>query len=163
MDIQLMININTEDKQGMAHLLNALVGMSGLHVVNTGASAPAPAEPVKQVINSEELAQTVKDNIVPLHKAPTALPTSSAIQQLPQQTALPVSTQQPPTVPALPADISHEAIGKAAAAYLDANPALRPQFIAALTQMGVKAITQLPDAAARVKFAEMIRQMGAKI
>lgn len=55
-----------------------------------------------------------------------------------------------------------EAIGRASAAFVDADPANMDKLLAALQAMGVQAVTQLPDAAARAEFARRMLALGAK-
>lgn len=65
--------------------------------------------------------------------------------------------------PAAPEQYSVEDIGRASAAFVDADPGNMDKLLATLQAMGVQAVTQLPDAAARAEFARRMRELGANI
>ena len=88
------------------------------------------------------------------HKAPVQTPSAPAVA--PKPTA-------EPEAPVAQETYTVEAIGRASAAFVDADPSNMDKLLATLQAMGVQAVTQLPDAAARAEFARRMRELGAKI
>lgn len=115
-----------------------------VHTVDTSKTAPTPVD---------QPAVPVATATVPVQPAPTA-PTPAA----PVQPAAPVTA-----APAADDQYTVEAIGRAAAAFVDADPANMDKLLSCLHGMGVQAVTQLPDAAARAEFARRMRELGAKL
>lgn len=94
---------------------------------------------------------------------PAAVPQQTAPAEAQQQAvAVPVASPAP-SAPASVEDYSVEAIGRAAAAFVDADPTNMDKLLGCLQGMGVQAVTQLPDAAARAEFARRMRELGAKL
>lgn len=89
--------------------------------------------------------QTTEGKTVTVHQEPAAVP------------------QQAAPVAPVAEDYTAEAIGRAAAAFVDADPTNMDKLLACLQGMGVQAVTQLPDAAARTEFARRMRELGAKL
>lgn len=80
--------------------------------------------------------------------------------------SIPVTPPAPPAAPAVPTtapDYTHEQLGRAASAYLDANPSGRAQLVALLQQFGVQGIQQLATPEARTAFAAAMRQLGVQV
>lgn len=112
-----------------------------IHTVDTSKTAPTPVE---------QPAAPVATTAVPVQTAPISSPPAPAA---PVQAA-PASADDQYTV---------EAIGRAAAAFVDADPANMDKLLSCLQGMGVQAVTQLPDAAARAEFARRMRELVAKL
>lgn len=116
-------------------------------------------DPASQVV--VETAQEGKTVTIQPTPAPVAVqapaPVAPAIAP-----AIPTPTAPAPAAP-VAEEYTVEAIGRAAAAFVDADPANMDKLLSCLQGMGVQAVTQLPDAAARAEFARRIRELGAKL
>lgn len=146
-----------------------------------GVCLPAPAVAIdgKSIGQAESIAQAPAAQPAPVPAVPAAQ-TPAPVPAVPvaqpalvpavpvAQTPAPVPVAQPTAAPAVPVaqtvapTYTKEQVAAAGAALIQARPETRDALIGLLTQFGVNAINNLPDAQLGA-FATALRQLGANI
>lgn len=124
-------------------------------------AAPKP-QPETPITETAQQPAAVNTHTMPQQPVtPPVAPVASITAPVAPVASAPVAP--PAAVPTTTPDYTHEQLGRAAAAYLDANPAGRAQLVGLLQQFGVSSLQQLATPETRTAFANAMRQLGVQV